>query len=59
VTANPKPILRDFDQVRSDLEQVVFRLKNASDEPKLRQKLLKQLRLLIEEADLIMAAEAR
>ena len=59
MTANPKPILRDFDQVRSDLEQVVFRLKNASDEPKLRQKLLKQLRLLIEEADLIMAAEAR
>jgi hypothetical protein len=51
-------MLRGFDQVRSDLEEVVFRLKNAPHDPKFRQKLLKQLRLLLEEADLIIASEA-
>jgi hypothetical protein len=48
---------RDFNQVRSDLEGVVARLKSDPQSPRMKLKLLKQLRLLIEEADILIAAE--
>lgn len=47
---------RDFDQVRHDLEQVLVRLLNAQD-PELRQKLLRRMRRLLDEADHLHAHE--
>jgi hypothetical protein len=57
VSGLPKPRLRHFDQVRRELEHIVFRLQNAPQDPKLRRKLLRQLRLLLDEADRIIASE--
>jgi hypothetical protein len=48
---------RDFDQVRCDLESIVFYLKNADHDHKIRRQLLKKLRLLLEEADRLMSEE--
>ena len=48
---------RNFDQVQRDLEQLMSRLRNAPEEQKVRRELLKKMRLLLEEADLITASE--
>jgi len=42
---------RTFDQVRNDLQEAISRLKRTSQDHELRLKILKQLRLLLEEAD--------
>jgi len=53
----PHPLERDFKAVRSDLENVTAKLESASD-PVQRRRLLRELNLLLEEADRLIA-EAR
>jgi len=53
----PHPSERDFKAVRSDLENVTAKLESASD-PVQRRRLLRELNLLLEEADRLIA-EAR
>ena len=53
MATRPQPEMRTFHQVQLDLEDVLRRMKTALD-PKFRAKLLRELRLLLEEADLIM-----
>jgi DNA-binding winged helix-turn-helix (wHTH) protein len=48
---------RDFNQVRRDMQEVVLLLKDAPDDMKLRRKLLKLLRLLLEEADYLISQD--
>ena len=48
------PLLRDFSRVEHDLQNVLMRLRNTHD-PKLKRKLLRHLRELLEEADFITA----
>jgi hypothetical protein len=50
-------MLRPFDQVSCELEQVLFRLQNSRHDPAIRLKLLKQLRALLDEADIVIASE--
>ena len=52
----PKPPLRDLETVEAELRQIVMRLRNTRD-PKARLELLRKLRLLLEEADRIIAVE--
>jgi hypothetical protein len=47
---------RDFESIRSDLERVAMRLKT-TDDPDIRQSLLRHLRVLIQELDAIMAEQ--
>lgn len=49
----PNDATRDFEDVRTDLEKALSRLK-ASLDPKARKRLLRELRLLIEEADCLV-----
>jgi len=49
------PPLRDFKAVRQEIDQVVFRLANTHD-PTARVELLRTLRLLLHEADQIVAS---
>ena len=59
MSAVPQPPERDFNQVRRDLEELMLRLRNAPYEKKVRLKIMKQLRLLLDEADCIVASENR
>jgi hypothetical protein len=52
----PKLPLRDFRVVQKDLEDTVIKLRQTFD-PKARVKLLRNVRLLLEEADLIIESE--
>lgn len=48
---------REFQAVRADLERVVAFLKNKKLETIVRQRLLRELRILLDEADAIITAE--
>jgi hypothetical protein len=52
----PKLPLRDFRAVQKDLEDAVLKLRRTFN-PKTRAVLLRNLRLLLEEADLIIESE--
>jgi hypothetical protein len=54
VASRPAIPLRDFLEVEHDLERVLMRVRNTHD-PTAKRKLLRHLRELIEEADLITA----
>jgi len=56
MAAFPKLPNRDFHSIRNDLEETVMRLRN-NLHPKLRIKLLRELRLLIQEADSLLESE--
>ena len=51
----PQPPKRDFKAVRSDLENVMAKLKESAFDPKLRRGLLRELSLLLHEADRLIA----
>ena len=59
VSSLPTIAERDFEQVRIDLEKVVARLKKNTSDAALRRQLLRQLRNLLREADLLIAAEGK
>lgn len=56
VAPPPKFPLRDFNAVRQELEETVSQLKTASNQ-KTRVRLLYRLRVLIEEAEIIIESE--
>jgi hypothetical protein len=54
----PEYVPRSFDEVRSDLQETVFYLKDTPfSNHKLRYKLLRKLRLLLREADELIESE--
>ena len=53
----PTIMHRSFDEVRHDLEDVVAKIRTVFD-PRLRQKHLRKLRELLEEADEIISEQA-
>ena len=54
VACFPEPLERHFSAVQADLEKTVLLFKTTFD-PRLRKKLLRELRLLLEEADHLSA----
>lgn len=50
---------RTFEEIKRDLDEVTRHLEKEAHDPKVRVKLLKQLRLLLEEADFIIASEPK
>jgi hypothetical protein len=52
----PKPVIREFIEVQRDLEATISHLHRTLD-PKSRARLLRELRALLEEADLIIESE--
>lgn len=56
VSHPPPRSRRDFEAVKTDLHNVVLRLK-ATENQRTRHRLLRQLRLLLEEADQILETE--
>jgi hypothetical protein len=52
VSSRPEIPLRDFSEVERDLQQVLMRLKNTHN-PNSKRTLLRSLRELLEEADLV------